>query len=270
MEYNHSDLIGDDDIPEVVMRGTHHIPLKSRIRGATYHLSVSLPWNYYESEKRYPVLYVNDSDTQFKGFVFDYFALNWDQEIPDLIIVGIGYDTNLMDGIQEFVDRRTADYVPRVASDLPGSGSGEGYAGFIRGELLPFVDANYRTVPEDRTICGGSLAGFFCTYMLLHPPHVFTRYLICSPSLSKDSRVMFDYEKVYAEANNDLPAIVYTSEGSLEPEDVAELHEFVSILGGRDYPRLRLETEIMEDWKHGTAQATAYFHGLKAIFKGDQ
>ena len=50
-------------------------------------------------------------------------------------------------------------------------------------ELIPFIEANYRTLPSDRCLYGYSSSGFFVLYALFHRPHAFRRYISGSGDL---------------------------------------------------------------------------------------
>ena len=59
-----------------------------------------------------------------------------------------------------------------------------GFAAFVATELVPTIDAEYRTRPdrESRVILGTSLGGLFSTYLGLQHPDVFGRLAIQSPA----------------------------------------------------------------------------------------
>ena len=50
-------------------------------------------------------------------------------------------------------------------------------------EMIPFIDANYRTIPSDRCLQGYSSSGFFVLYALFHQPDAFQRYISGSADL---------------------------------------------------------------------------------------
>ena len=63
----------------------------SEITGRTYEISVALPRDYAGSESTYPVLYAVDANGQFGTVVEASRNLSRSGEIPDLIVVGVGY-----------------------------------------------------------------------------------------------------------------------------------------------------------------------------------
>ena len=65
--------------------------------------------------------------------------------------------------------RGCRDLTPTAVANYPGSGRAEDFAGFLRNELVPYVDATYRTRPraDERCLMGHSLAGLFTWYAAL-------------------------------------------------------------------------------------------------------
>jgi predicted alpha/beta superfamily hydrolase len=116
------------------------------------------------------------------------------QEVPEMVIVGIGYPVN---DFRQALGLRTRDLTPTkddawieellklTQGDFTndGSGSADNFLKFIREELKPFIKANYRIDAEDSSISGHSFGGLFGLYALLHAPNTFKRYIISSPSI---------------------------------------------------------------------------------------
>jgi len=49
----------------VELTGTHRHTFTSKVLSREFQISVSLPWTYHVSRKKYPVLYMTDADTGF-------------------------------------------------------------------------------------------------------------------------------------------------------------------------------------------------------------
>jgi len=56
----------------------------------------------------------------------------------------------------------------------------------MEAELIPYVDATYRTDRKDRGLLGHSYGGLFAIYAMLHQPDLFRRIVAASPSLGWD------------------------------------------------------------------------------------
>jgi hypothetical protein len=241
--------------------------------------------NYAESNDRYPVLYVLDADLLF-GWVADQIrfvaSLHGFPNLPNLpnaIVIGIGYPTTVFDQPRLWISLRARDMTPtqdpehmRAVGSEGTSGNAEKFLRFMRNELMPYINSNYRTDPEDATIVGASFGGLFALYALFHEPEIFRRYVALSPSLWWDEKVMFEYEREYASKHAELPAKLFLSVGSIEELESANAHmmsnlkEFARILEQRKYVGLEWESHIFEDEGHISAQGTAIIRGISSVF----
>ena len=66
--------------------------------------------------------------------------------------------------------------------DFASGGGSETFRRFIAEEVMPFVQANYRTGGR-RILMGESLAAFFVVDTLLRQPRLFDDYISISPSM---------------------------------------------------------------------------------------
>ena len=253
--------------PPVTLLGTHALTLEASATGRQFHVTVNLPFGYEQNQRRYPVVYVTDGDSNFALSTAVFRNLLFDNEIPPVIMVGVGYGLRGVGPLWSQSRRR--DLSPtRVEMDSGEAGEAKEFSAFLRDDLLPYIDAHYRTDPTDRTLTGGSLAGLFTVYVMLHTPDTFHRYIARSPSLWWDDEITFEYEKTFARTHADLPVVLYTSMGSLEsPERMLNpWQRFVRTLQSRRYPGLHLVSEVQEDLKHSTAIMAGFAAGLRAVF----
>jgi predicted alpha/beta superfamily hydrolase len=271
--------------PPVTLPNTEIRLLKSSIVSDTYRLHIALPTNYGKPGAIYPVLYATDGNTLFPLLRSTVEALTADWEIPRLIIVGIGYDT---DQPKEFLRYRERDLLPTDASATDATrrqpftrtGIRRGQAGlflsFVREELQPFINTNYRTKPDDSTFAGVSYGGLFGLYALFHHPDTFDRYVIGSPAIHHDNRVVLTYESDYAADHDDLPARVFLSVGAREELDdplidpslhfVTNVQTLAQALQQRKYPGLQLTTRVFEGETHASVMLRTFSQGLRAVF----
>jgi len=132
---------------------------------------VDLPENYYDNSLAYPTLYVIDGDFQFQHVSAIAKNLARMGKVPPMIVVGIALQGN-------------ADYVYRTTWPIKGErdyGGAQGFYQYIKNELVPHIDSQYRT-NNNRIISGYSLGGLFTTYAMVqeHPP--FNAFIAMSPS----------------------------------------------------------------------------------------
>ena len=94
--------------------------------------------------------------------------------IEPLIIVGI-YNAGV---------KRVDEYTP-VEDKRLGGGNADAYGRMVVQELLPFIDAQYRTLrgAENTGLGGSSLGGLVTLYLGLQYPSVFSRLAVMSPSV---------------------------------------------------------------------------------------
>ena len=236
---------------------TQRLNLTSEITGRTYRISVALPEDYAKSNKTYPVLYAVDANAQFGTVVEAYRSQHHYGIVPELIIVGIGYP----------VDRH-AEWLELRVGDICGRGDREGFLDFIRQELIPLVELEFRANSSDRALYGHSCGGVFALHALFEGEGTFERFIVGSPA----TRRIRPLESTYAESHDSLRAQLFISTGLLLDEPVGEnppdIREFVTILESRNYSGLQVKTAYFEDENHITVIPATISRGLRAIYEG--
>ncbi len=146
----------------------------------TRRIRVLLPYDYDQTGKRYPVLYMQDGQNLLgDGNGYGSWQLEWQlanlatQRKHELIVVAIDHGGN--ERIVEMTPEHT-----RI-----GPGRGMDYLRFIVETLKPHIDHTYPTRPDaaQTGIGGSSLGGLISLYGGLRFPDVFGRWLVFSPSL---------------------------------------------------------------------------------------
>jgi predicted alpha/beta superfamily hydrolase len=149
-----------------------------------------LPYDYHNTDKRYPVLYLQDAQNLFnEGSGFG----NWEIDKKLSILAEYGRGDLIIIAIEHGSEERIKEYI--FDNDHVASGSeGKKYIRFIADTLKPFVDENYRTKKDrDNTGIGGSsLGALISIYSGFLYPEVYSKLLIFSPSL-------------WVEPNNNFP-----------------------------------------------------------------
>lgn len=257
--------------------------IKAEALGREYDLTVLLPPSYASSpERRYPVLFTTDAPQSMllmRGYQLRMRAS--ERGLEDAIIVGLGYAV----GDSGTYSRRR-DYTPSphgdidAASDKPGVpvkyGEAEGYRLHLRDEVFPFLEAAYRIDPKRRIYAGHSYGGLFGTHVLLTEPAMFEKYILMSPSLWYDRRLMIARERGFSMRNKDLPAQVYFMIGGEEtvpdPDTepfgnsrmamVEDMDEMARMLKSRGYPGLKVRQRVFPGEDHGSVYADALQTGM--------
>lgn len=224
----------------------------------TFRILVSLPDNYSLNEQKYPVLYVLDGDIAFGMAASIARYLQIGDNIPELIIVGIGYGS--ID--KSAGEKRKRDYRPTSANGA------ENFLSFLEEELIPHIDSNYRTVPDDRTINGYSIGGLFGLYSLFTKPEIFSRYILGSPSLSWDEYSIFKYEENSPGKISDKKINIFISVGSEEPDEkyFNPIDNLVTQMQERKYSGVKLEAKVFDGSTHLAGPPESLTHGLLSVF----
>jgi len=211
------------------------------------------------------VLYILDGDMTFGMAVGIARYLQLGGNIPELIIVGIGYGTLK----KEEGNMRQRDYSPTEKSGKEGiTGGAPDFLNFLTYELFPHIDSTYRTDKSDKAVFGYSMAGLFCFYTLFNEPETFNRYIIGSPYLLWDNGVIFDEEERATIKFTDLDARIFISVGSEESTEkyFNPIDELVTLLEERKYEGLILETKVFDGGTHLICPPEALSYGLISVF----
>lgn len=259
--------------PAVTVHRSQEINITSKTNGVKYPIFVALPGSYFTSGKTYPVVYMLDAYSSFGIMVQMARLLSFDKELPEVIIVGISSEGSS----KEFNYNRARDFTPTLIqpeklpeefrSTFPISGGAEKFLGFIKDELIPYVESNYRFSPGDRTLEGHSLGGLFVFYSLFKEPGLFKRYIAISPALLWDGGLLLKQEENFFENHKSLKSIIYTAVGSRENDSfTAPWKQLISNLKSRGYDSMKLQTEIAEGETHYTIIPYIVTHGLKSVF----
>ncbi len=259
-----------DPTPAPTPRPADTFTLASSIVGDSYQVYVQTPREYAaDAGARYPVLYLLDANWNFapvRGVVDDLVSQG---SMEPVIVVGVCPIQALENGYGGTAPARCRDLTPTALPDFPGSGHAEDFAGFLRSELIPRIDATYRTRPtaDDRCLAGHSLAGLFAWYAAFHLDDRIHKLIPASASLWWDDHVLFAHEAAYARDHVDLPLQVYSTVSTGEGADmVGDRDAFVSLLRGRSYPSLRILTATYVGIEHNQSSGPAFREGLAELF----
>ena len=139
-------------------------------------LKIYIPDSFQENDKNtYPVAILMDGEFLFDVYVANSKLFASRDKAPEQIVVGI---------YQNQDDERYADCDYSEDTGLPNQESSKFY-GFIRDEILPYIDDNY---PSSlfKTIVGTTLTGNFINYFFLEETPVFNAYININPSYAPE------------------------------------------------------------------------------------
>lgn len=253
-----------EQYPRTALFGTEERTLFCSTRDREYHLSVALPESYKTSTKAYPVIYVLDGDLFF-GMAAGLTPLaRWFSRAPEAIIVGISYG---MESYEQWVQLRERDFKLPEVQDAPPDSAANRFLDALTQEMIPFIEANYRTMPSDRCLYGYSSSGFFVLYALFHQPDAFQRYLSGSGDLYSAYPYLIQHDAQLAARTGATPIQLYLSAGELEEDQFPYFHHLVAFFEQGNYPELTVTTEIYAGEGHGSeGVALTYLHGLCRVY----
>lgn len=249
---------------------TIHIHAKSNNKD--YELYVQLPKSYQDTQKSYPIIIVNDSSWGFP-IANGAMTLMGGNVVQEAIVVGVSYAKG-----EDRTISRTRDYTPTYSPNEPNghssearkvSGHAKEYTAFLAEQVIPLMQKKYRVDMTNKIFVGHSFGGLLGCYILVNRPDVFDHYIIGSPSLWYDNKVIFEMEKKYAEKHNALNAhvMIYVddNEGSLTDQKMANnVREFEKVLRSRNYAGLRIQTEVIKGENHHSVFPGLVSKGLMA------
>jgi len=248
---------------EVTIPGSQIKTFTSKIvSGQEYVLQISLPSGYANSNKKYPVVYLMDSQWDFPLITALYGQQYYDGFIPEVIIVGVtwGGDHPNPDSL------RARDYTPTNEKRLPQSGGADKFLSVIKNEIFPFIESNYRVDTSNKTLVGCSLGGLLTIYTLFTHSNMFNRYIAASPAYTWDNSILYQYEKEYYPNTSNLPAKLFMCVGGAELS-VPGFKKLTSFLKSRHYANLQIESKVLENTSHSGTKGEGYARGLQFVFK---
>ena len=179
--------------------------------GPTRHIEVWLPPGYdNEASTRYPVLYMHDGQNLFDPRIANT-GTDWgvdeavvqlveDGVIPPIIVVGAWSTAE-----------RGPEYSPWHAAP--------NYARFLIEELMPRVDAEFRTLtgPQNTAVMGSSIGGLLSLYLVRNHPDVFGACGCVSTHFPLSEAQVAEYLPgvVTSEHPNETPYIIRDIEAGL-------------------------------------------------------
>ncbi len=213
--------------------------------------------------KALPVLYLLDGENHFHILsAYIEYLRHW-QIIPPIIIVGI-----------VSIDRRK-DLTPvnslinfsgKVDSSYKTSGGNGQFLDFIQKELMPYMDANYKT-SAFKIFAGHSLGGLTTINCMLTRPNMFDAYIAISPSL------WFGNKSTLRLAEKKLPNLLMTNKklfyscGNEDGTFQSDILEFDKLIKKESLKTLDYQYKYYPEEDHMTEPIHAYYDALRFIYK---
>ena len=235
------------------------LSLHSRILNEDRPLWVYTPAGYQQGTDTYPVLYLLDGGGHFHHTTGAMQFLAANNRMPQMIVVAIP-NTD-----------RTRDLTPPThaanADRWPTAGGADNFLRFIRQELQPWVEGEYRTQPY-RVLIGHSLGGLFAAHTLITQPETFNAYIAISPSLWWDDEgTARDGQSLFTDHPN-LKGALYMTMGNEGGIMLAGAWGFARILETSAPDSFDWKWTPMEAEDHGSVPHRSTYDGLEWLFRG--
>ncbi|MEX0315689.1 MAG: alpha/beta hydrolase-fold protein [Allomuricauda sp.] len=234
-------------------RTIEEISFSSQVLKEKRPILISKPTLYEGSTERYFVVYVLDGNLN-TGFTSGIAELLYQSGFPRLLVVGIP---------STYRDR---DLTPTAYGETTSGGGADNFLRFLKEELIPYVDENYRT-HDFKVLIGHSFGGLFATHTLYTDPDIFNAYVAITPTVVYDNFYSGNKLRTFLREKNTLPTSFFFSVGNepnLEGDAVFHLNELFKKEAPSD---LNWKFEYYQKENHSTTPLIATLDGLRFTFQ---
>ena len=182
--------------PSSTTHQTNHLPalqgdyfkFKSIYASREFHIDVRLPLGYRAKDAaQYPVIYVLDGDSLFPLLAPTHLFLHYDENLPEAIIVGISYGS-----FDPSINKRNADFSAPATDAVSGEDRAPQFLNFLKKELIPKIEHEYRANAAKRVLLGQSRAGYFVLWTALEDPDLFWGRIASNPAMTPGRSRFFE------------------------------------------------------------------------------
>lgn len=247
---------------QFVLSNTEIIPIHSKTTGREHELVVVYPSSYKANPKKtYPVLYYLDAYWDTPLLVSTYGNLMYDNQVPEFIMVGLSYPSSA-----DYGEQRKIDFTFTAVDEQ--SGQADVFLAFLKTEVAPLIETQYRGQKTDRVIAGSSLGGLFAISAAYQSPDFFSGYIAISPAVEWDNQALIALDKRYAKKNKALNGRMFISYGTAEyPAFREPIIQLQKQIVARQYKGLELLNYAMEGLDHAGVKGDGYVRGLTWVMK---
>lgn len=225
-----------------VLATSFFIPQLNRYR----RIWIYLPPDYQTTNKRYSVIYLHDGQNMFDKLTS--FSGEWQLDESMNGMFQFGDPGAILVGVDNGGPHRINEYSPWL-NEKYGGGEGDELAEFIVKDLKPFIDREYRTIPDraHTAIMGSSMGGLLALYMAIEYQQTFGRAAIFSPSLWFSDQA---FEHVYRKGKQQNVRF-YLLGGTNEGSDmVGKLKYLVKVLTDVGFDGQQIFLNTHQDGQH--------------------
>jgi hypothetical protein len=264
---------------EATLSPAEQFDLTSAHTGATYRIEVQVPHGYSAGERRFPVFYTLQLGSARRLYAEWVLPLLRRGEIPEAIVVSItipvaeslsAVAVRLSQAAKGHKGHTWADdftFVPDPSAPAPG-GHGEAFLAFIEKELMPQINARYRTDPHDRGIAGMGPGGLFAVSVSFRRPDLFRRAIAIAPRVHWADHAIVDEVQAPRADPPRRPVRLYAAVGDADyPVYVNGLALLRDALDRAPEGFVEFEAETLRGRTHESQVVPAAQAGLRFVYR---
>ena len=216
-----------------------------------------------DTNSAFPVLYLLDGENHFHILsAYIEYLRHW-RIIPPIIVVGIVS----VDRVKDLTPNHSLiNFDGKVDSNYKTSGGNEQFFKFVEEELMPYIEANYKTSPF-KILAGHSFGGLTAIHCMLIHPDLFDAYIAISPSL------WFGNKYVLKLAERKLPGLslkgkrIFYSVANEDGTFKDDLLKFDNLIKLHKVNKLQHRYKHYPYEDHMTEAIPAYYDALRFVYK---
>jgi predicted alpha/beta superfamily hydrolase len=226
----------------------------------TRQLNIYLPFDYDTSATDYPVVYLldgsEDEDFIHIAGLAQFATFPWIDMMPRSIIVGIANT----DRTRDFTYPTT---IEEDIENIPTQGGSEKFIEFVKKEVQPLVEKEYRTNGQ-KTLIGQSLGGLVATEILIKQPELFDNYMIVSPSMWWDNESLLELEPAFTDSAIEKKKVYLAvgNEGEIMIGGAENLRDFLKGFS----EEIEFGYQFFEEHNHGDVLHQAAYRGFEWLY----
>lgn len=219
--------------------------------------TVYLPAGYERDvDTRYPTMYILDGQRNAILFapIARFFAAR--DRAPNVIIVALSSAGGI----------RGRDYTPANATDDGiTTGGADQYLKHLERELIPFIDATYRT-ERFRILSGESRGGLFALHTMIERPELFQAYFLLSPALYHDNASIIPRLQDFLDSKPQLTSYFYMNMGSEGDQFADAVNAAHSAIEKNTPTGLSWHFELLPEQPHGLTGIPGQYDAFRRLF----
>jgi predicted alpha/beta superfamily hydrolase len=218
--------------------------MKSTILNQDRTIQIYVPEDYHQSNEKYPVIYVFDSQKYFLNAIAYQQNLRFAKETPGFIVVGI-----------KTMNEERAKLYNTESSN---------FSSYLEIELIPYIDSNYRTLKSERVFFGWQRAAAFGVEVFASKPKLFKAYFIASPTFLTTERISGVRELL--DTTPVLNNYLYFTLGEVEVWSLDNTNSLAELLNNKAKDKLSWKYDLFKDENHYSTTIVTMNKGLKSFF----